>query len=162
MTSTASPPPTDARPRADWRGADLRAVNFSGCNLEGSDFRGADLRGINFSGCNLRYSDFRGALMQAANCQHANLYGAKMQGAEAQQADFRFADLRLCNFSGAYLDGAHLPDPRAKAQDSPEAAAPAVGRDAGVTGTLAKQLGTARLPPKTQNSGGKMQQQRNR
>ena len=51
-----------------------------------------------------------------------------MQGVEAQQADFRGCDMRLANFSGAYTEGAMLP------QRSPAEIAQASGNRSGPDG----------------------------
>jgi len=59
---------------ADFRGADLRGVNFSHCNVKTCDFRKADLRDANFSGAALESTLFEGAKLEGANFTGASCY----------------------------------------------------------------------------------------
>ncbi|MEN0651670.1 MULTISPECIES: pentapeptide repeat-containing protein [Hyphobacterium] len=54
-------------PKEDFRGMDLKGVNFSGSDLKGFNFSGSDLSGANF----------RGALFVEADFREANLEGAE-------------------------------------------------------------------------------------
>ena len=120
----------------DFRGAELKGLdfreknfenpNFEGCNLEGvlfgkgsvrnANFKGANLQGAEFTLCVAEYSDFRGADLQSAVFVRAfakesyfggaNLEGSTFAEAELDRASFRKANLRKANLRKAYLNQA--------------------------------------------------------
>ena len=51
---------------ADFRGANLRGVNFSDCNVKTCDFRNADLSGASFARSALCSTEFTGAILDGA------------------------------------------------------------------------------------------------
>jgi uncharacterized protein YjbI with pentapeptide repeats len=66
---------------ADFRGRDLRGVDFSYVSLRGADFTGADLRGANFT-C---------AILTRASFREANLEGAIFEDVHYPDPDFAWA-----------------------------------------------------------------------
>jgi uncharacterized protein YjbI with pentapeptide repeats len=93
--------------------ADIRAVDFSDCNLRKVDFYGAsgtagldlegnylhpgfngvNFRGADLEGADLRESDFQGAIFTEANLQDVNFGGANLQGAVFSVKDRKLLDL---------------------------------------------------------------------
>ena len=73
-------------------------VNFSRSDLSLGNFRLANLKRADFSGCRGFDADLSGSL----------LIGANFEGATLQEADLRFARCIGTNFTGADLKGADL------------------------------------------------------
>ena len=102
----------------DFRGEDLRGINFYNVDLRGSDFRGAnlhnailrkaDLRGTDMRGANLRSADFRDADMRSADLCNANLFWAKLHRADLRNTKIRKANLRWTWLRGIDLRGAKI------------------------------------------------------
>lgn len=99
-----------ARFGTDYRGFDLREVDFKGMhrvgfetNLGGADFTGADLRGADFGASTLTGACFRDADLREASFVTANLVRADLRGAALAGSRFR-----ECDFTGANLMGVDL------------------------------------------------------
>ncbi len=93
---------------AQFLGADMSGVDFSGANLANANFDSADVSGANFTGANLT-----GAQMDAANASGANFSGANLTNANLDSANMSNvvldgATLRGTQMTGASLDGADL------------------------------------------------------
>jgi uncharacterized protein YjbI with pentapeptide repeats len=84
---------------ADLRNAKLSDADFTG-SLIVADFRGADLRNVNFSNANVKTCDFRGA----------DLSGAQFGGAVLDGAQFDGANMNHTSFEGAFIQGCELKD----------------------------------------------------
>jgi uncharacterized protein YjbI with pentapeptide repeats len=98
-----------------------RRLNLCGAYLQNADWPGASLEEIDFSGADLSFANLEGASLEGAIAAGTNLSGAVLKGANlralhAAQADFAQADLRQAkapeakigqaNFQGALLEGA--------------------------------------------------------
>lgn len=98
---------------ANFRGALLKKVKFSGFDLSEADFEGANLERANFFNANVAYADFNcanleranfsNAIAQNANFQEADLFrsvffGADARGSRFWGSDMRESDLRNSNF----------------------------------------------------------------
>ena len=78
-------------PGRNWRGADLRDVNFCctdlrGSDLIGSDLRGAILTGADLTGSLLRCVDLRGALIGDAILTDCDLSYSEIEGVDFSDA----------------------------------------------------------------------------
>jgi len=92
--------------------ADLRAIDFGGCNLQGvcatkADFRGADLRGADLSDADLTGACLESANLRGARLCRTRLSGTSLQGADLRGADFRARDLILA-LTEDFLAGAEF------------------------------------------------------
>ena len=87
----------------DFRGLDLRGVNFSNCELQGVDFSEADL-----SGAFLERAKFRGANFSRAKLVESYLLEADFSGANLDEADLRRACAINADFSGMEITGGCL------------------------------------------------------
>jgi hypothetical protein len=93
-----------ARPGADCRNEDLRAVSliaadlpkidFSGSDLSNADFSQADLSGAQFVGATLAGTDFTGANLTGANFTDAKMFGVVLRGATLDGAVMTAPDNR--------------------------------------------------------------------
>jgi uncharacterized protein YjbI with pentapeptide repeats len=79
-----------------------------GRHLEDAVFAFADLRKIDFTGSNLQGSSFLDSKLQGAFLDNAQLQGALMSTAQLQGASFAFAELQGANLAFAQLQGANL------------------------------------------------------
>ena len=70
------------------RGAELKGVDFTGCNLSDSTLLGVDARG----------ADFRDANLTNCDCSGSNLEGAKFAGATFKNTNFSFCKLEGAKF----------------------------------------------------------------
>ena len=77
-------------PICDFRGVDLSEADFRGSFLV-ADFREANLRSTNFTGCNVKTCDFRGADLRNAIFREAALEATEFAGANLAGADFEGA-----------------------------------------------------------------------
>jgi len=84
-------------------GANLRAVDLAGRNLEAVDVRRANIEGANLQGAILQRAN-----LESANLSGSNLWGAYLLGADLRRCDLRYAMLRDADFAGANLLGANL------------------------------------------------------
>lgn len=89
--------------------ADLRMVEFGGCNLQGvcatnADFRGADLSGANLSDADLIRARLESANLRGARLCRTRLSGANLEGADLRGADFRAHDL-IVSLTEDFLTG---------------------------------------------------------
>ena len=98
---------------ANFRGALLERVDFTGADLSGADFTGAVLARAELSGANLSGTNFTGA-----NLGLARLVGAKMEkpGDFTRAVLFR-ADLSKASLRGVRLDGVDLSEVVVKGTD---------------------------------------------
>lgn len=103
-------------------GLDLSGASFAQTYLSHSDFRGADLRDVDFShaflanvnfgpGAGGTPTDLRNAKLTSANLAYADLHmadltGADLTRAQLYEADLRGADLREAHLGDAKLEGA--------------------------------------------------------
>ena len=110
--------PSDARERADLRGASLATafaptLNLSSARLEGADLRDARLEGAHLAsarleGANLFGARLEGAVLGGARLEGADLGGARLEGAVLREARLEGAVLREARLEGADLGGARL------------------------------------------------------
>ena len=87
-------------------GRDLRSLNFantylSKLNFRMSDFRGSDLRNVNFCHAELQKCDFSGACLAGANLDHADLTDANLANANLHGASMQYTILTRANLEGA-------------------------------------------------------------
>lgn len=109
--------------RPDFRNADLRGINLTGCYLAESELYGADLSEQDLTGVSLYESnltetkfnrtiltkaDFTGSRLYRADLIQAVLEGANLQAADFRDANLRRADLRKTYLGGAIFTGANL------------------------------------------------------
>jgi len=81
-------------------GADAIKKMFRSNECRGCDFRGTNLRKVNYTGADLRSTDFRGVDLSHANLSEADLRGADLRKA-ILNANFYQADLRQANLDGS-------------------------------------------------------------
>ena len=79
--------------QADFRGRNLRGVNFTNSNFRGADLTKADLRG---------------AIFISADLSRASLHLADCTGADFSMADMSMSYAKACNFTGARMWGAAI------------------------------------------------------
>ncbi|MGC9528175.1 MAG: pentapeptide repeat-containing protein [Limnospira sp.] len=101
-----------------FKGLDLRRVNFKQVNLRSLDLKGADLRGTDLAAIDLSELDLRLANLEGADLCRAtlngaqlfivNLKGANLSEAHLLDANLGRADLRQANLSRAHLAGTNL------------------------------------------------------
>lgn len=72
---------------ADFRGANLRHVNFTHTNVKCSDFTNADLEGACFQGAPIDAAVFTGANLQGASFAGAGAYGYTFKENEKPETD---------------------------------------------------------------------------
>ena len=94
--------------KADFTGANLSKVNFSGKNISGADFNRAILSNANFSKSELVACDFSSAQLDSANFSEADLFLSDLSWSNLEGANFRDADLHAVDLEGALLDGAFV------------------------------------------------------
>ncbi|MBL8793633.1 MAG: pentapeptide repeat-containing protein [Planctomycetia bacterium] len=78
---------------------------LSGANLEGANLQEAWLSDADFRGANLRTVDFSNSNLKCANFQGADLDGASFQGASIESADFQNTNWLSASFAGATAYG---------------------------------------------------------
>lgn len=74
-----------------FRGMDLRGVDFTDALLRTTDFSGSDLSGANFQGaklanCNFYFANLEGANFRGADMAHVNFYGSNLRGVSLEEA----------------------------------------------------------------------------
>jgi uncharacterized protein YjbI with pentapeptide repeats len=89
---------------SNYRCANCRSTNFTGCTINQADFGLANLMSANFYGANLRNSNFSGAFLVSANFYGADLKVTQFISADAGHSTFRGADVKLADFSNAILN----------------------------------------------------------
>src|SRR6188474_1208225 len=95
----------------DFKGLDLRGINFTNADLIYGEFENCDIRDSDLRGAELYSSDLRGAKLAGAKLQNASL-NAVFFPIELDGIDFTDVDLRLLlnldeiNLRGASLYGA--------------------------------------------------------
>ena len=67
---------------ADFRGANLRGVDFTSSNIKTCDFRGAELHEAIFSGALLEGTRFDGAFLEGAKFDGATCFGRTLESEE--------------------------------------------------------------------------------
>ncbi len=97
----------------DWRGAQLRRVDFRKSRMTGLDLGEARLEEVRFEGCkldyvNLRHSviehvSFEDCVLRGADFQGASIYAARFSGCQLGEADFSKAELSHVDFRGSDL-----------------------------------------------------------
>ena len=87
------------------RHIDLSNVDFQGTNLREANLAGADLSYANLAGADLKDTNLAGAFLASANLARAEMWDANLEGAFLGDANLAEAELW-----GAYLAGAHLWD----------------------------------------------------
>jgi uncharacterized protein YjbI with pentapeptide repeats len=107
----------------DFRGANLKGINFSHKKFVSVNFVGADLSGANFyqaifldanfsdatlSGAQLRQAEFSLAKFSRANLLRSDLSFSKFPGVDFSNANLSGAYIRHSTFSRANLSGANL------------------------------------------------------
>ena len=93
----------------DFRGIDLRGINFRSVGADDIDFHGSDLRGANFANCIFTAVNFFQADLRGANFAESSAYGEDdvvFEDADLRGACFDGASFESVNFSGADLRGA--------------------------------------------------------
>jgi hypothetical protein len=90
----------DIPERANLRNAMLAGTTFNRGWLSDLDLQGANLRNVNFLGCNVKCTDFRGA----------DLQDATFKGSLLEATYFENANLTGVSFAGAYIMGHELTD----------------------------------------------------
>lgn len=102
--------------QADLRGIQVTDANFNGSVLAGIDLENIDFRGSSFVAANLDKSNLQGsglgrsdarrASLKKANLSGANLFLSNLQGANLESSDLRSAYLFKANLNGANVSGA--------------------------------------------------------
>jgi len=92
----------------DFRGVELKGIDFSGRKLDHPNFEGVNLEGINFSRSQLSYANFKGAKLQKVKFNFCSLPDADFEAADLREVDFEEADLSIAKFVRAKLQGAKL------------------------------------------------------
>ena len=78
---------------ANFKGAKLNGVNFSGSNMRGATFESADLRGCNFSNTNMNAVILLGANVDGASFEGADLTASLVHLPAADKATFSHAKM---------------------------------------------------------------------
>jgi len=105
--------------KPDFRGADLRGVNFERIGFVWGNLQGANLSGTNFYNTDVRFADFSGANLSGADLHYIRCAGAKFTGANFSGADLSWTsdlggDLSRANFTGANLSWTNFFDTNLK------------------------------------------------
>ena len=91
------------------RHIDLSNVDFQGTNLREANLAGADLSYANLAGADLKDTNLAGAFLASANLARAEMWDANLEGAFlGGRANLAGADLRDANLAGAELGEANL------------------------------------------------------
>ena len=80
---------------------DLRAANLEGANLSRTKFEMPNLAGANFRGAKMVDVDFSGSMLNGICFDRANLRNANLRGADLTDASFEGTDLRAADLSTA-------------------------------------------------------------
>jgi uncharacterized protein YjbI with pentapeptide repeats/Holliday junction resolvase len=102
-----------ARQRGEYQllklaGADLRDVDFSGCQLDECDLSEALLDGAKFLGASLVRSSLAGASLLGADFSYADLHRADLEAVDATAATFVNAILTRADFARSRLQRVNL------------------------------------------------------
>lgn len=120
-TTTTSSCPTCG---IDYRGRDLRGLNFARMDLRGSDFRNAKLEGTVFIGADLRFARFEGATFGSGDGPPTDLSASDLRqaifsGTRLGTTDLQHARLGCADFARSDLQRAKLgPDVDTKPADA--------------------------------------------
>lgn len=93
----------------DFKGKDLRGIDFRSVGADDIDFQGSDLRGANFENCIFTAVNFLKADLRGANFARASVYSEDdviFEDADLRGSCFDGASFEGANFSGADLSGA--------------------------------------------------------
>lgn len=101
-------PPGTPTVNREYRGEDLRNVNFRGQTLNYIDFTGANLANANFNQASLQGAILDQTRLENANLNQANLRCASLAGAVLRGTNLNRADLRDADLSGATLINVNL------------------------------------------------------
>jgi hypothetical protein len=98
---------------AEFKDAELKAVNLVRAQLPGADLRGAELSYANLTGANLNHANFTRANLKNSTLEDADLSDANLTGANLDNSKLKGADLSGANVEGADFDllPDSLPDP---------------------------------------------------
>ena len=88
---------------ADLAAIDLRNASLKGANLEGTCLIGANLLKTQFQGATLVNTQLQGATLNNTHFQGAELKEIHFQGAELEEVHFQGAELEEIHFQGATL-----------------------------------------------------------
>jgi len=93
---------------ADWRGAHMRRVLFSGCRFTGLILSEAKFEEVTFRDCKLDYVNFRFAELNRVSFEDCVLTEADFQGARCEFSSFYSCRMEATDFSKAELEGVDL------------------------------------------------------
>ena len=92
----------------DFRGADLRGVQFLHADLSGARFGEADLSGASFQNVNLAGASFHRCASRGSTFADVNLAYASFQDSDLRGSLFFDANMADISFKGASLDGTEV------------------------------------------------------
>lgn len=93
---------------ADFSGADLKWVNFTGANLSGGDFKSTNLMAANMYGAKLTGANFNNTNMYTVRLAEADLTSATFNGVDLLGTSLSNADIHEASFNETYFNGTNL------------------------------------------------------